>query len=126
MEEKNEKYLPIGSVCLLKGGQRYIVVVGYLGVSAQDRNTVYDYMGAVYPIGIISSEISFMFNHDQIDKVIYRGFENDESKEFNTKLNSVTKEQVAQQMKDNKVFAEAANGIVTPQTPVDPTDPTAM
>ena len=106
-----EKYLPIGSVCLLKGGQRYVVVIGYLGVSNDDMNTVYDYMGAVYPIGVITSDVSFMFNHEQIDKVLFRGFEDEESKEFNKKLNELSKEDVIKKMKD----AAAAQNGVTPE-----------
>lgn len=126
MEEKIEKYLPIGSVCLLNGGERYVMVIGYLGVSAQDQNTVYDYMGAVYPLGVISSDISFMFNHDQVAKVIYKGFENDESKEFNKKLNEVSKEEILQQMNAKMAETAAANGIQpVGEKPIEPAAPAA-
>lgn len=96
-----EKYLPLGSVCLLKGGQRYIVVIGYLGVGNEDMNTIYDYMGAVYPLGVISTDVTFMFNHDQIEKVVFKGYEDDERKEFNQKLNELNKDEVLAKMQES-------------------------
>ena len=99
MEEKSGKYLPLGSVCLLNGGERYVVVIGYLGMSKENADTVYDYLGAVYPLGVISSDVSFMFNHDQIKQVVFRGFEDEEGRAFNEKLNTVVKEQLLEQMK---------------------------
>ena len=122
-----EKYLPIGSVCLLKGGQRYVVVIGYLGVGNEEMDKVYDYMGAVYPLGVISSEVSFMFDHEQIDKVVFRGYEDEDGKEFNKKLNELSKDQVLQKMKESQAEEAAASQAAGAQTaaPVMPGTPVA-
>ena len=83
-----EKYLPIGTVVLLKGGRKRIVIVGFLVIS-KDDNKLYDYGGVLYPEGFISSDRTLLFNHDQIDKVYYVGLEDDESKKFIDLLKTV-------------------------------------
>ena len=122
-----EKYLPLGSVCLLKGGQRYVVVIGYLGVSNDDLNTAYDYMGAVYPLGVISTDVTFMFDHEQIEKVVFKGFVDEEGLEFNKKLKELSKAEVLAKMQE-AAAAEPAEGAPTgdaPAAPVAPAAPTA-
>ena len=39
---KLEKYLPIGSVVLLDGGETKVMITGFVA-SAEDENEVYDY-----------------------------------------------------------------------------------
>jgi hypothetical protein len=133
MEEKGEKYLPLGSICLLKGGKRYIVVIGYLGMGSEEKNTVYDYIGAVYPLGVITSDISFMFDHDQIEKVIFKGFEDEEGKEFNEKLNSLSKDDVLAQLQKTveaqspiKETTFTSNPTVSAQSPVQNPQPVSF
>ena len=80
------KFLPLGSVCRLKEGQKSIMVTGFGALNMQERK-VYDYLGVIYPEGQITSEISLMFDHEQIQKVEYMGYDNDENKEFQKELN---------------------------------------
>ena len=102
MEERFEKYLPLGSICLLKGAERYLMVSGYLGMNGNNIEDaeVFDYLGILFPVGVISSEVSLMFNHDQIDKVIFKGFENEESKKFLEEIKGVSKEEVINKVKE--------------------------
>lgn len=82
-----EKYLPLGSVVLLKGGEKKLMVIGYCPVQAGDNaNSTYDYSGCLWPEGLISSDQVALFNHDQIDKIFCLGLSNDEQKDFITKL----------------------------------------
>ena len=83
-----EKYLPIGTVVLLKGGRKRVVIVGFLVISKDDKK-MYDYGGVLYPEGFVSSEKTILFNHDQIDKVYYVGLEDDESKGFLNLLKTI-------------------------------------
>jgi len=83
---KLEKFLPIGSVILLKGGTKRLMITGYCLITKQDVNKVYDYSGILYPEGIISSEQATLFNHNQIEKVFALGFSDDEEKEYRKKL----------------------------------------
>ena len=123
-----EKYLPLGSVCLLKGGQRYVVVIGYLGVSNDDLNTAYDYMGAVYPLGVISTDVTFMFDHEQIEKVVFKGFVDEEGLEFNKKLKELSKAEVLAKMQEAAAASAEgapAEGAPTGAAPAAPVAPTA-
>lgn len=71
------KYLPIGTIVLLKNGKTLLMIIGYpLNVKA-DKNKSYDYIACLYPIGIISLRDILCFNHNQIDKVYYMGYKND-------------------------------------------------
>ena len=86
---KKEKYLPLGSVVLLKGASKKIMIVGYLSYSFSQKTEIYDYMGCLYPEGIISSDKNLLFNHDQIDEIYYLGYSDDEEKIFEGKLKNI-------------------------------------
>jgi len=87
MDNKSlEKFLPIGSVILLKGGEKRLMITGYCLITKQDVNKVYDYSGCLYPEGIITSEHTALFNHDQIEKVFCLGYSDEEDKEYRKKM----------------------------------------
>lgn len=100
--EIREKFLPIGTVVLLKGGQRKLMVTSYCpvpkgevfnkdGKVAQEPGKFFDYGACVYPEGIVNSNQVFLFNHDQIEKIFYMGYESEESKKFD----EILKEEIA-------------------------------
>lgn len=84
-----EKYLPVGTVLMLKGGKKRVMITGFCIVSNEDKETVYDYCGCMYPEGIIKTEQALLFNHDQIDKIYYLGLIDEEEKDFKNKLKEV-------------------------------------
>lgn len=84
--EIGEKYLPIGTVVMLKGGKKRAMITGFCSVPKEDPKKMYDYSGCIYPEGFISSEMVCLFNHDQIDKVYYKGLIDDEETKFKTDL----------------------------------------
>lgn len=86
-----EKYLPIGTVVLLKGGSKRVMITGFCSVDSNKSDVIYDYNGCVYPEGYLSSDQTCLFNHDQIDKIYYMGFVDDEEKEFKAKLNELVR-----------------------------------
>ena len=79
------KFLPIGSVLLLKDGKKPLVICGYCAKPGKD-DPIYDYTGILYPEGIQSANSFYFFNHSQIDKVLYIGYESSEYKELNEDL----------------------------------------
>lgn len=83
-----KEFLPVGSVVLLKEATRPIVVIGY-SVVEQGSKKLWDYLGCVYPIGVVGTDKNLLFQREQIEKVISVGYEDDECKEF---LNSLNKE----------------------------------
>jgi len=84
-----EKYLPIGTVVLLKGGKKRAMITGFCSVAQENQEKIYDYSGCVYPEGYLSSNQVCLFDHDQIEKIFFVGYEDDEEKAFKEKLNSI-------------------------------------
>lgn len=85
----NEKYLPIGTVVMLKEGKKRIMITGFLTTPNNDKEKIYDYSGCLYPEGVLTSDQTLVFNHDQIDKIHHLGLIDDEEKEFKEKLNNL-------------------------------------
>lgn len=73
--------LPIGSVVLLKGGDKKIMVCGR--IQAKDgENAIYDYSACYYPEGIVDPSSMFFFNRDAIDTVYFIGFQDEDELNF--------------------------------------------
>ena len=82
-----EKYLPLGTVCMLKGGEKSLMIIGYCPQAEKDGAVVqYDYVGCLYPEGIVSSEQNLVFNHDQIVKIVKEVVVEPETDDFLKKL----------------------------------------
>lgn len=81
-----KRLLPIGTVVVLKGGTKKAMITGYCPVAAEMPDKIFDYRGCPYPEGIIISEGTALFDHDQINEVVYKGFENDEVVDFIDRL----------------------------------------
>lgn len=84
-----EKYLPIGTVVLLKGGRKRAMITGFCSVAQENQEKIYDYSGCVYPEGYLSSNQVCLFDHDQIDKIFFLGYEDEEEVAFKDKLNKI-------------------------------------
>ena len=100
-----EKYLPIGTVVLLKGGKKRAMITGFCSVAQENKEKIYDYSGCVYPEGYLSSNQVCLFDHDQIDKVFFLGYEDEEEQIFKEKLNRIVdtleKERAENENEDN-------------------------
>lgn len=73
--------LPIGSVVLLKGGTKRLMIVGRV-VAREGEEQISDYVGCFYPQGIVDTENLFFFDHDAIEAVFFIGFQDSEELEF--------------------------------------------
>ena len=80
-----KKYMPIGTVVILKNGEKSVMIYGRKQTHAETQ-VEYDYVACLYPEGNISDEFIYLFNHDKIDKVLFTGYSNDDDKEFVEKL----------------------------------------
>jgi len=83
-----EKYLPIGTVCLLKNAKKKIMIVGYM---VESNGKKYDYVGCFFPEGMIFFDKQMMFNHDQIKTIYYLGYTDAEQKNFFEQLKKLAK-----------------------------------
>lgn len=84
-ELENSSYLPVGSVVLLKGATQNVIIIGFAPIE-QGQTKIWDYLGAPYPIGVISSDKNLLFNNEQIDKVIAKGYSDDTEKLFRIEM----------------------------------------
>lgn len=82
-----EKFLPLGSVVLLKNATKRLMITGFYVKADENDEKTYDYVGCLYPEGVISSKENCVFNHEQIDKIFFIGYSDDEEKSFKEKLN---------------------------------------
>lgn len=87
-----EKYLPIGSIVLLKGGQKKLMIYGRKQI---DRGTKkeWDYVACIYPEGNVDLNHNYLFNHEQIDTIFFTGFQDAEELEFNKFLQGLEKDE---------------------------------
>jgi len=110
-----EKFLPIGSVVLLKGGKKRAMITGFCSVAQEKPDKIYDYSGCVYPEGYLSSNQVCLFDHDQIDKIFSVGYEDEEEKIFKEKLNKIVdtleKERAQSSEQEGTATDEGATGI---------------
>ena len=81
---KSNELLPLGSIVYLEEGTRKLVIVGR-GVIFEDEESdgqvFADYMGVLYPIGL-QTESTIFFQHENIDKVVFRGYSDEEEDRF--------------------------------------------
>lgn len=97
-----ETLLPNGSIVLLKGGNKRLVIYGrkqlVTGEGEEDIETqeeniteqaMYDYIGVPYPEGYINQEYTYVFNHSDIIDIVFRGYEDEEEEEFQKILRRV-------------------------------------
>ena len=69
--------LPIGSVVLLEGGERRLMICGRVQTDVA-TNVTYDYSGCLFPEGIINSKELYMFNNENIKRVFFLGLQDTE------------------------------------------------
>jgi hypothetical protein len=90
-ENKKLTFLPVGSVVRLKGGERNVIIIGYTPIEA-GKTEMWDYLGGMWPTGVITSDRNLLFNRDQIEEVIFEGFTNEVELDFRTKLEDAVSE----------------------------------
>ena len=80
---KIKDLLHIGSIVLLKDGEKRLMIIG---IMQTDKGKDFDYLGEPYPEGHIGEGFQYLFNHEDISKIVFRGFEDAERTEFLSKL----------------------------------------
>ena len=84
-----DKFLPVGTVVLLKGGKKRVMIIGFCAMAKEREGKIFDYCGCIYPEGLMASNQTCMFDHDQIEKVFYKGLVDEEETAFKNKLNNL-------------------------------------
>ena len=99
MKKIPNKFLPIGTVVMLKGGTKRVMITGFCAFDSEESENserkIWDYSGCLYPEGLISSNQACLFDHKQIAEIYHIGLskdEDNEEKEFKKALNKIIKE----------------------------------
>lgn len=79
--------LPLGSVVLVKEATKSLIIVGTR--AKDDESKEYDYVACLFPEGYINSEMFFLFNHEDIDKVRFIGYIDSEVQVYEQKIREV-------------------------------------
>lgn len=78
----SKELLPLGSVIYLESATTKLMIVGRGPVFESGGEPTYsDYVGVIYPEGI-NPEDAVFFNHENIDKVVFEGFKDEEEERF--------------------------------------------
>ena len=124
--EIGERFLPIGTVVLLKGGKKELMIISYCIIPAgdvYDKNgkvevgeAMFDYGGCIYPEGMMTSDQLFAFNHEQIEKICYKGYETEGQKE----ISRVLKEGIAE--REKQLAGEENKELIPTEQPETPSE----
>ena len=99
MEENKmpEKFLPVGTVVLLKNGKKEVMITSYCifpnnteikdGQEVKPTKKMYEYGGCIYPEGILDSNMVCAFDHHQIAKISHMGYKTEQQEELSKVLN---------------------------------------
>lgn len=82
---KTKELLPIGSIVLLKDGTKKLMVFGIRQTDVKSGRE-YDYSGVLYPEGNLGNKTWFLFDDENIAEVSFRGYEDEERKDFLERL----------------------------------------
>lgn len=74
--------LPIGSVVLLKEATKKMMIFGIKQMDSENTALEYDYSGVPYPEGNVGTETQYLFNHDDIETIVFKGYEDEEREAF--------------------------------------------
>ena len=74
----NELY-PIGSLVMVNNIPTPVMVMGYLPIVS---GRLYDYIGVPYPTGFISSKSTMVFDHKLVEKLVAKGYEDEDCDAF--------------------------------------------
>jgi len=72
--------LPIGSVVKLKKSEKLFMIIGYFGKSGNKES---DYIGCLFPDGILSLKKVVFFDHIEIKQIYFLGYKNEKYETIN-------------------------------------------
>lgn len=77
--------LPLGTVVLLKGGQKRLMICGRVMTRAGE-DKIYEYCGVYFPEGITDPKSMFFFDKEAIDRVFFLGYKDIEEQNYSEKV----------------------------------------
>lgn len=85
-----KELLPIGTIVRLQEGQKRLMIYGVKQSGEDDTRA--DYIGVLYPEGNMGPEYQYLFNHEAVEEIYFRGFEDEERDQFLDMLEGIYRE----------------------------------
>lgn len=79
-----KRLLPIGSVVRLREAKKCLMI---FGICQSHKDKTYDYIGVLWPEGNMGAETQILFAHDDIEEVVFAGYDTEERQNFIERLN---------------------------------------
>lgn len=115
-----EKYLPIGTICSVKGRNKLVMITGYYDVEFNGNLRFSDYSGVSYPEGTLKPGSRIGFNHSDIEEVVYSGYVDNDFSKFQELLKGMNEKEntgvVSSKLYSKIEFDE--NGVVVLAEPI--------
>jgi hypothetical protein len=120
MQIKKE-FLPVGSVVIMKGtAQKVVIIQRAITVDDQGAEKYFDYGAVDYPEGLVGMGVMY-FNQDNIFKVVYEGYCDEDEKVFTDQLNQAFELYNStphdSDRKDSEIAAESADIVAEDDDP---------
>ena len=80
-----KKLKPIGTIVRINGDKALLMIMGYYKTNLEQPEKAYDYCGCYYPIGFEEKRV-ILFNDDDIDVVMFIGYQSNDGIDFRKKL----------------------------------------
>ena len=88
MAKDIELLLPLGSVVRLKGGKELMIIQSFVPNDLRTKDTYYDYEGNIFITGR-QGDTTYMFNEEDIDEVVFIGYQTPESIKYRRTVTKV-------------------------------------
>lgn len=83
-----KKWLPLGSVVVLKGGNKQLMIYGRVQKEVKG-DKLWDYVACLFPEGNLGPEQSYIFDKDQIERVFFLGYQSLEEIDYTESLDEL-------------------------------------
>jgi hypothetical protein len=77
--------LPIGSVVKLNEGERLVMICGRIAVP-EGSDTIYDFVGCLYPEGLVGETDMIFFNRSSIETLLFIGYQDSQELTFRSEV----------------------------------------
>ena len=84
-------YYPIGTVVILEGGNRPLMIYGRKQIQATTGQE-WDYVGCLYPEGNLGDEYTVFFQQEEIAQVLHAGWMSEYDMRMQLLLDQISKE----------------------------------
>ena len=85
IQYKQGTALPLGTIISLKNSDEKLIISGWMQIPMDD-DTIYDYSACIYPKGFLSGKDAKFFNEEDIDKIYFYGYEDNEGIDYRNKV----------------------------------------